>query len=78
VQRQRVVSPLDVLPLAEVAQQLRCARLPHQGEIIEPEFLEVAVKPTVVFHLSYREQAPRPRCEPGKLDVAFLGIVRSG
>jgi hypothetical protein len=52
VQRERVAPPGHVLPAAEVAQQLWCARLPHQGEIIEPEFLEAAAKAAVVFAIS--------------------------
>jgi len=40
MQGQRVPSPRNVLPSAEVPQEFGAARLPHQGEIIEPQLLE--------------------------------------
>ena len=40
VQRKRIAPPRNVLPAAEVAQQVRRACLPYQGQVIEPQFLE--------------------------------------
>jgi hypothetical protein len=52
MQRKRVPSPRNVLPSAEAAQELGAARLPHQGKIIEPQFLETAPKSSVIFDFS--------------------------
>src|SRR5882757_10973822 len=75
MQRQRVPSPRNVLPSAEVPQELGPARLPHQGKIIEPQFLEAAPESPAIFYFSRDEQAPGARRVARKIYVAFLGIV---
>jgi len=52
MQRQRVPSPRNVLPSAEVPQELGAARLPHQGEVIEPQFLEAAPESPAILDFS--------------------------
>ena len=42
MERESIPAPCNVLPSAEVAQQHRAARLPHQDKVIEPQFLEAA------------------------------------
>jgi hypothetical protein len=50
MQRQRIPSPRNVLPSAEIPQELGAARLPHQGEVIEPQFLEAPPEsPTILY-----------------------------
>jgi len=78
VKHERIAPPGHVLPAAEVIQQLRSSRLPHQREIIEPAPLEEAAKSTLILHLARNEQAPCSRREAGKLDIAFLRIVHTG
>jgi hypothetical protein len=75
MQRQRVPSPRNVLPPAEVPQELRMACLPHQDEIIEPQFLEAAPESASILYFPRDEQAPGARRVACKIDVAFLGIV---
>src|ERR1700685_1555260 len=75
MQCQRVASPRNVLPSAEVPQQLRMARLPHQGEVIEPQLLEAAPESAAILYFSCDEQAPGARRIAGKIYVAFFGIV---
>jgi hypothetical protein len=55
MQRQCVPSPRDVLPSAEVPQQLGAARLPHHGEVIEPQLLKAAPEAPAVLHFSRDE-----------------------
>jgi hypothetical protein len=69
MQRQRVPSPRDVLPSAEVAQELRAARLPHQGEVIEPQLLEAPPESPAILDFSRDEQAPGSRRIARKLHV---------
>src|ERR1700728_5461475 len=78
MQCQRVPSPRNVLPATEVPQEFGAARLPHQGEIIEPMFLETASESTAILYLSRDEQAPGGRHVARKIHVAFLGIVEPG
>lgn len=52
VQHQRVPSPRNVLPSAEVPQEIGAARLPHQGEVIEPQLLEAAPVSPAIFYFS--------------------------
>src|SRR5208283_3265391 len=75
MQRQRVPSPRSVLPSAEVAQDLGAARLPHQGEVIEPQLLEAAPESPAILYFSRDEQAPGARCVARKIYITFLGIV---
>ena len=75
MQRQRVTSPRSVLPLAEVAQDLGAARLAHQSEVIEPQFLEAAPESPVILDFSRDEQAPAARRVARKIYVSFLRIV---
>lgn len=44
MQGERVTPPCDILPAAEVGEQVRCARLAHQREIVEGQLLEAATK----------------------------------
>src|ERR1700731_4829313 len=75
MQRQSIPSPSNVLPPAEVAQEFGAARLPHQGEVVEPQFLEAAPESRAILYFSRDEQAPGARRVARKIDVAFLGIV---
>src|SRR5271155_4713161 len=75
MQRQRIPPPRNILPSAEVPQELGAARLPHQGEVIEPQFLEAPPEPPALPDFSRDEQAPRGRRVARKIHVAFLGIV---
>ena len=78
MQRQRIAPPDHVLPPAEIAQQLRGALLLYQGEIIEPELLKAAAKPSAVLHLARNEKAVRMRCEAGVLNITLLGLIATG
>ena len=78
MQRQRISPPSHILPPPKIRQQLRGAGLLYQCEIIEPEFLEAAVKPSAILHLARNEKAPRARRETGELDIPLLGIVATG
>jgi hypothetical protein len=75
MQCQRVASPRNVLPSAEVPQELGAARLPHQGEVIEPQLLEAPPESAAILYFSCDEQAPGTRRVAGKIYVAFFGIV---
>jgi hypothetical protein len=75
MQRQGVPSPSNVLPPAEVPQKLRMARLPHQGEIIEPQFLEAAPESPTILYFPRDEQTPGARSVARKIHIAFLRIV---
>ena len=75
MQRQRVASPRNVLPSAEVPQQLRAACLPHQGEVIEPQLLEASPESPAILYLFCDEQTLGTRRVAGKIYVAFFGIV---
>jgi hypothetical protein len=55
MQRQRIASPRNVLPPAEVPQEIGVACLPHQGEIIEPQFLEAAPESPAILYFSCDE-----------------------
>jgi hypothetical protein len=55
MQRQSVPSPRNVLPPAEVPQELGAARLPHQSEVIEPQFLEAPPETPVILYFSRDE-----------------------
>jgi len=78
VQRQGIAPPGHILPAAEVGQQVGSACLLGQGEIIEPEFLEAAMKPSMVLQLARNQETPRARGETGELDITLLGIVGTG
>jgi hypothetical protein len=78
MQRQRVPSPRNVLPSAEVPQELGSARLLHQGEIIEPQFLEASPESPAILYFSRDEQPPGARRVARKINVALLGIVEPG
>jgi len=52
MQRQSVPSPHNVLPSAEIPQEFGAARLPHQGEVIEPQFLEAPPESSAIFYFS--------------------------
>src|ERR1700690_3536774 len=77
MQRQRVPSPGNVLPAAEVPQELRMACLAHQGEIIEPQFLEASPESPAILYFSRDEQAPGARRVACEIHVAFLRIVET-
>jgi len=55
MQRQSVSSPRNVLPLAEVPQEVGAARLPHQGEVIETQLLEAAPESPAILYFSRDE-----------------------
>jgi hypothetical protein len=55
MQRQCVLSPRNVLPSTEIPQELGAARLPHQGEVIEPQLLEAAPESPVILYFSRDE-----------------------
>ncbi len=70
--------PSNVLPSAEIPQQLGAARLSHQGEIVEPQLLEAAPEASVLLHLPRDEEPPRCRRIARKIEVTLLGIFRPG
>src|ERR1700732_2282763 len=75
MQPQRVPSPRNVLPSAEVPQELGAACLPHQREVIKPQFLEAAPESAAILYFSRAEQTPGARRVARKIAVAFLRIV---
>src|SRR5580704_10539123 len=78
VQSEGVATPRRVLPRAEIAQQLRTARLSNQRKIIKSEFLKAASKSPAFLHLACNEKTPRGGREACKLHIAFFRIVRAG
>ena len=77
MQRQRVPSPRNILPSAEVPQELGAARLTHQGKVIEPQFLETSPESPALLYFSRNEETPGARRVARKIHVAFLGIVET-
>src|SRR5690348_16709114 len=72
---QRVASPGDIRPAAEVSQQLRGARLPHERQILQSPHFETAAKPAALADLARDQQTPCPRHEAGKFDESLIRRV---